>query len=228
MIEENGNFNNKLQLSADLKRQLIKNVNTLSAIKGDLVSLIKGLKTVYITSVFDGEGKTTAALQLAYGLTISERSKVLLVDLNCLNPTLHDVFQTTLSPGLMDTGNSSSEVDKAIRSTEFHRLDVLTYGEKPAGNREKTSAFFSSELIRNLQQYYDYIVLDGHSISGASDAALSAVYFDGTLVVVECEKTKWEVLQFAVEKLTNSGANVLGVILNKRKYYIPSFLYSKI
>jgi len=43
--------------------------------------------------------------------------------------------------------------------------------------------------------------------------------------VVECEKTKWEVVQLAQGKLKQAGVQHIGVVLNKRKYYLPSSVY---
>jgi hypothetical protein len=46
--------------------------------------------------------------------------------------------------------------------------------------------------------------------------------------VAECEKTKWEILDLAKAKITNVNGKILGVVLNKRQYYIPAGLYGKI
>jgi hypothetical protein len=36
------------------------------------------------------------------------------------------------------------------------------------------------------------------------------------------------VVQNFKDRLVGSGVNILGVVLNKRRYYIPSFLYKRI
>jgi len=51
---------------------------------------------------------------------------------------------------------------------------------------------------------------------------------DGVLLVVACERTKWQVLETAQQRLVGSGGKVLGVILNRRKHYIPRFLYGSV
>jgi len=73
-----------------------------------------------------------------------------------------------------------------------------------------------------------FVIVDGSSVLGSSDVSLIADSFDAVAIVVQCEKTKWEVLQMTAKKIETSGGNLLGVILNSRKYYIPKFLYGKI
>jgi len=42
---------------------------------------------------------------------------------------------------------------------------------------------------------------------------------------VEAERSRWEVVQRTKELLVKSNANVLGVVINKRRFYIPKWLY---
>ena len=50
----------------------------------------------------------------------------------------------------------------------------------------------------------------------------------GLVLVVEAGVTKWEVAKVAKKQLEDNNVNILGAILNKKKYYIPSFFYNKI
>jgi Mrp family chromosome partitioning ATPase len=52
-----------------------------------------------------------------------------------------------------------------------------------------------------------------------------AALMDGVVLVVEAEKTRWEVANKVREALVQADANVLGVILNKRRFHIPEWLY---
>ena len=48
---------------------------------------------------------------------------------------------------------------------------------------------------------------------------------DGVILVVEAEKTRWQVALSAKEKIIKSGGTILGTVFNKRKYYIPEYIY---
>ena len=69
----------------------------------------------------------------------------------------------------------------------------------------------------------DYIIFDMPPMSQISITPRLARYMDMVMVVVESEKSDRDVVQRAVNMLTETRANV-GVVLNKRKQYVPKQL----
>ena len=53
-------------------------------------------------------------------------------------------------------------------------------------------------------------------------------FVDGVVLVVQAERTKREVVQRSMESIANFQGNILGVVLNRKKYYIPEFLYRRV
>jgi protein-tyrosine kinase len=49
---------------------------------------------------------------------------------------------------------------------------------------------------------------------------------DGLLLVLESEKVRWEVAQSRSSALADMGANLLGVVMNKRPDHVPRWLYN--
>ena len=45
------------------------------------------------------------------------------------------------------------------------------------------------------------------------------------VIFVEAEKTRWQVALAAKEKIIKHGGNILGIVFNRRRYYIPRFIY---
>jgi len=45
------------------------------------------------------------------------------------------------------------------------------------------------------------------------------------MMVVEAENTRWEVAQSAKERIESDKVKLLGVVLNRRKMYIPDWAY---
>jgi len=48
---------------------------------------------------------------------------------------------------------------------------------------------------------------------------------DGVVLVVEAEETKWRTAGHVREQIERVGGNILGVVLNKRRYHIPQSVY---
>jgi len=48
------------------------------------------------------------------------------------------------------------------------------------------------------------------------------------IMVVRAEDTRWEVAQAAAQRLTQAGAKLVGSVFNRRKYYMPKWLYKNL
>ena len=212
------------RLSQAFEQRLLGNTRELTMVEANLLSENKEMQVVYVSSCFSGEGKTTAALELAYGLAVQGGRKVLLVDWSDGIMPVSDFFSSATS---VFTGVSEGLDDAAGRvHTAYRGLDVLVLSMEA----RDCSRLHKDEIRSRLSlmcEHYDYIVIDGQSVLGSS-FAMYADIFDGIILVVEAEKTKWEVVQLAIDKLQSMGGRVIGTILNKRKYYLPRFLYENI
>ena len=51
---------------------------------------------------------------------------------------------------------------------------------------------------------------------------------DGIVLVVQCERTKREIVQRALGMIGQFNGKVLGIVLNRKKYYIPEFIYRRL
>jgi|GEM_PF-1294392 len=210
-------------LSRKAERQLANNGRELGMIQGNLSAAGRQTKLLCFTSCFDGEGKTTAALNAAYGLASGGEDKVLLVDANLAHPRLQRLFSVDPEPGLQEILNGEGSIEDALHPTQYPGLDLL-----PAGGNRLGSSFPVARMkafLDIVENAYDYVIVDGTSIFTSSDASRIAPLFDGMVLVVACEQTKWEVVQSAEERISNAGGEILGVALNKRKFHIPKTVY---
>ncbi len=217
-------------LSSELSRIISANQASLSSLEGDLLGTACGkpVKTILVTSCRPKEGKTTSAATMAHTLATVVGKKVLLVDAHLSAPVIHDLFGLKKSPGLTDFLLYRAGEKETIQSTEIDRLKIMTCGGASVDSAEIFHADGFPAKLAFLCAQFDYVLFDTGSVLASSDVALMARHFDGVIFVAECEKTKWEILDLAKEKITNVNGKILGVILNKRQYYIPAGLYGKI
>lgn len=206
--------------------KILEHAGALTSLQGSLLSAAngKGVRSMLITSGRDREGKSTVAVGLAAAMARQANANVLLVDANFRRPALAGLFGLSAEPGLREflTGTPGEQV---IQKTDEPRLSLLT-----AGGAGTIAELLSSipERLRALCEGFDYVVFDGDSTLTSSEAALLAQYVDGVVLVAECEQTKWEILSLCKDKLARLGGKVLGVVLNKRQFYIPGALYGKV
>lgn len=213
-------------LQKNFKLLIEKNLKELSSIESNLLgaeNLAEDSGTFFVTSCHDKEGKTTSAISMAYGLYMQTDSNILLVDTNFDNPNLDKMFSVNASVGFYDYVVNDTKPN--ILETEFEKLFLLTTGETPNNAKTIYRHPHLKEKLNTLKSKFKYVIFDGSSVVGNPDTAIFLRNFDGVVVVVECEKTRWQVLQHTIDKVNSLRGNIAGVVLNRRKYYIPRFLY---
>jgi Mrp family chromosome partitioning ATPase len=215
-------------LAPAVVRQLEQNHNQLSLVEGNLVAAAKSeVSTIYLTSCFQGEGKTTAALSTVYGLCAVSQARVLLIDGGNQAARLHSMLGISAYPGFNEVIEGRVELSHALHPTAgLPGLHVLACGAVDhAIMSEARRVDRIRSFLARVKPHYDFVVVDGGAALTSSDPARLAGCFDGLVFVVACERTKWEVVQGAVEKIRSGGGQVLGGVLNRRRFYIPQLIY---
>lgn len=216
------------ELNEAHNRILMQNLGAFAGIQGGLQSAAENrdVRSILITSCNRGEGKTVAASGMAYTLAGQANVDVLLMDGNVSAPALHTIFGVPREPGLSDYLTSETALDEVVCPTTTPRLLLMPCGREATTLIDITRSDSFKKQLASLRSKFDYVICDGSSVFGSSDASLIAGFFDGVVLVVECERTRWEVVRDAKERLTKAGGKILGVALNKRRYYIPKALYA--
>ena len=91
--------------------------------------------------------------------------------------------------------------------------------------------FYSPQIDsfwENLRTRFDLVLIDSPSFETSPDGIAIARRVDGVVIVLEAEKTRWPVVERLKEQILSNGGNILGIVFNKRRLYIPEFLYKRI
>lgn len=208
-------------LSKRVEKQLIANNIQLSLIEGHLITSNRSVKSVYISSSFFGEGRTLTSISVAYSLACFNQKKVLLVETNERNPSLQSLFSASTNMNIQRLLEENAPPEEEILPTAYPNFFLLPAREKrPLVHLDKFI-----QVVDGLKQEFDYLIIDGKPILSSSDFFKLSSCLDGVIIVVECEKTKWEVVQNIEEKIARTQVPYRGIILNKRKFYMPGGIY---
>ena len=104
-------------------------------------------------------------------------------------------------------------------------MEVLSAG---ATSRDLSTIYSESvfeSVLAAVGPSHHYVIVDLPALAENALAPRFTNLCDGIVLVVEAERIRWEVAQRAKEKLENVNADVLGVVLMKRSFPIPSWLY---
>ena len=173
-------------------------------------------KTILVTSSDKNEGKTTTVSNLAVSFA-NLNKKVLLIDCDLRNASIHKMFRLNNIYGLTDILAKDRAVDKCIQETELENLYVLTAGAIPPNPAEILSSEKMKNLIEDLKNIYDYIFIDTPPIGLVTDAGVLSSFIDGVVLVVKSESVEKKYLEETKKKLDAVDARILGAILNSYK-----------
>ena len=175
--------------------------------------------TLAVTSPVGGEGKTTAAINLAISIAKEVEYSVILVDANLRNPSVHEYFGIQPEHGLCDYLRSDMELsDVLYRPEDIEHFIILPGGAPLLNSSEMMGSPKMCGLVETLKDHYPkrIILFDLPPVLGAADAMSIAPCIDASLVVIEDDVTKATDLKAAVDIL--SVTNVIGTVLNKSVY----------
>lgn len=105
----------------------------------------------------------------------------------------------------------------ACETGAFHRQEIHALSTKPSRD-----ALYSN--IAQSREGYDYVLLVSPPLSVTPMALDLAQHADGVVMVIEAERTHWKTSRKMCDEIIGTGGNLLGVVLNKRRHYLPAWL----
>lgn len=179
-----------------------------------LLALDHPLKLIELTSSVPSEGKSTAAVNLAFAF--GQMEKVLLIDADMRRPSLAKRFGLpAYQPGLANLIAGREQVDDCIVLDEKSGISLLPAGNVPPNPLELLSSPRFAELLNQLKERYDRIIIDTPPVQAVSDALVIAKKVDAVVYVVAADQTRGGAVQAGIAKLLQTENNLYGVVLNK-------------
>jgi len=169
--------------------------------------------SLLVTSTQPAEGKTTVACNLAISLG-QLGHRVLLLDADLRFPSLHKLFGTSGSLGLVSYLTGQEDWRAAVRPSGSRGLDLLVCGPVPPNPSELLSSQSMGALIRTASAEYNFIILDSSPMLALADSRILAPLVNGVLLVVKSGTTPREQLRHAQSGIRSVGGNMIGVVLN--------------
>ena len=190
-------------------------------------------KLILVTSAIPSEGKSLISANLAYSCANHGR-KTILVDFDLRRPGLHKFCNLENSKGLLslvnDVGQKGMELDKAVSDVliEVHpNLFLLPSGGKTRAATEMLEHDDFAVVIELLKKNAEVIIIDSPPIGLFPDSLAIARKVDEVLFVTRYGKVSRKVVKSLIESIQETGANLLGVVLNDLpQKKTPGYYYS--
>jgi succinoglycan biosynthesis transport protein ExoP len=172
-------------------------------------------RSIVFTCSWPGEGKTTTAANLALTMGAAG-SSVCLVEGDLRRPRLLHYLGLEGRVGLTNVIIGQAALDDVLQPFgDTGRIMVLGAGSIPPNPSELLGSDAMARTLRQLEDRFDYVIVDAPPLLPVTDAAVLSAIAGGTVVVVGCGVVKKEQLARALAVLDGVSANVLGLVVNR-------------
>lgn len=177
-------------------------------------------RTCAVTSCMPCEGKTVTAVNCAIVLA-QQGWKVLLVDADLRQPSIHEIFAIPREPGLSALLAGLCSPEEATLRAEFvPNMFLMPAGAACQYPAETLASRRMLDLLEYWRDRYDQVIFDTPPASVFTDAVVLGAQLDAALLVARCGVTTYQALRQGRDLLQRASVNTSGVVLNcvDRKY----------
>ncbi|WP_229163131.1 GumC family protein [Fluctibacter halophilus] len=179
-----------------------------------------------VTGITQGHGKSSVAISLAN--SFSKLGKSMLMDVDLRSPSVGDAYQLeTEHPGLTDLLDKKASFGRCVHKDPESRLSVMPSGHKPADPLAYLSRSRLNSIVAKLGILYERLIMEAPAVNAYSDMLILSKMVDGIVLVCDADKTDTDDVLEAVQRLRESNAPLLGVVLNKVKSVRGSLPYRR-
>ncbi len=185
-------------------------------------------RVLMIVSAVEGEGTSTVAREFAHSVAATNEVQTLLMDANLRRPQHHKALRASQDPGLTDLVLGGAAFDSCVRDVGIPHLVLMPAGRRVVAPPRIFLDAGLDNVIGECRRRFQLTVIDVPPLLSFSEGIQLSRKVDGVVLVVRAGRTKRQLVELAVDKLSDAGANVIGTVLNRRQFYIPPMIYERL
>lgn len=171
-----------------------------------------------------GEGTSTVAHGFARALTAEGQYKALILDAGPLSAERFMAHGIDPGLGIVDVLALGFPHAKAAHSIG-HNIELARLVGREENRGLTGKLIQDASFWQALRMLFGVVIIDAPAWTSSYDGIALAAKADATVMVVEAEKTRRQVAEKLRDTLRESGAKLAGVVMNKRRFYIPEQIY---
>ena len=183
-----------------------------------------GNKIVQFASAYGSEGADVIAFEIAQAAALAGKRVLFIDTTNVQHATAKELSAAVKLP-LNTLFSSQTPVSEAIVFAERTTLFYATLNSNGNDAFALNDIAKFQELLHSLRDTYELVVIASVTIVANNVGLYLAKAVDGVILVIEAQNSRAPVVMEAKKMLEESGSNIIGAVLNKRRLYIPQYLY---
>ena len=170
-------------------------------------------RILQVTSPQPGDGKSTAAANLAISFAQSGRS-TLLIDADLRRPRIAELLRVDRVPGLSEVLTGNLEPSDAIQESAQDKLSIVPSGRRPGSPSELLGSIEFKDLLQLYADQFDFVIIDTPPVLAVSDAAVVSESVDGVIMALRVIKHGRQAAVRTRQILEEHKVPVIGIVVN--------------
>jgi capsular exopolysaccharide synthesis family protein len=171
-------------------------------------------KSLLVTSADAAEGKSVTSLAITQHFA-RLGLKVLLIDADMRNPSLHRKLNADNSIGLSSYLSGTCNAPDVIQKTNIENLTFLPSGPLPPNAADLLSSPRLMSLLTLSLQIFDLIIIDGPPVLGIADAPLLSNAAEATVFVIGAGIARTGSVRGALRRLDIAKSPLIGSVVTR-------------
>ena len=187
----------------------------------DLKNSENGVRRVGFCAGNPGEGCTSIATN--YAVFCGQQGvRTTLIEADLQRPSLADFFGVDESPGLWEILEGTADMDEVVHEQVSKGVNLMTAGVVPRDVLVAGENFDLAPVFDYLAPHNDLIVVDVPALASSPEANLLLPQMDGVVLVVQANRSRLCAIERSILHLDKLGVNLLGSVMNKIRYEVPT------
>jgi len=185
----------------------------------------ESIETIGITSCAPGAGVSTVSFNIAVAAARAFMGPVLYIDADITKKPNRRLIPHSPTLGLADVLADSADPMDCVVKTQIDNLSVIA-GRGTAKHDELSfDPFKAAEVLNDYKCQFKLVIVDVPAPTELNGSIYLAGKLDGVVLVIESELSDGRAALRTKQRLVEANANLLGVVLNKRRKHMPNWLY---
>jgi protein-tyrosine kinase len=180
-------------------------------------------KAYMITSAARGEGKSTICGLLGLVAARIFHKRTLIIDGDMRRPTMHQLLDISVKPGLYELLKGEAPLDLARRPTTLPLLHVIPSGRPGTHAPDAYDDEAFARLLQGIRPSYDLIFVDAAPAVPVVEPVMMAEHVDALLLVAMAGRTPVSMVRRLRGILEPVSHKVIGGILNNATEGLPYY-----
>lgn len=175
-----------------------------------------------------GDGCSRICVEVSRILAANTSASICLLDANFRSPSLHEFLGVPNSEGLSDSLAEEGDIRTFAKQLEPSNLWLLSAGTMDSDSPSLLNSDRLKLRLQELRHSFEYVIIDSPALNLYTDALALGGIAEGLVVVLQADSTRRESALKGLQTLREARVNVLGAVLNRRTFPIPSFVYRRL